>query len=412
MKSDLDRLMQEAGLDALLVTGPRAHNPSLAYFTGRVHLTSCELFKQRDQPPVLFCRLMERDEATLTGLQTKSIDDYNPIELLDQAGGNEALKRAMLYQRMCADLGIRGRLAVAGREDIGLGFAMLEHFRSLVPSVEIVGAVGDLDVITRARATKDNDEVDRIRQMGKVTSEVAADVVDFLTAHRAKDGVLIDQRDEVLTIAEVKRRINLWLATRGAENPEGTIFAIGRDAGVPHSSGTDSAPVEIGKTIVFDLFPCEAGGGYFYDFTRTWCLGHAPDEVLRLHEEVEAVQREMLAGLRAGAVFHEYQRRTCEAFEAYGHPTVRGTPGTTDGYVHSLGHGVGLAVQELPFTGYTDQSTDLLQPGSVVTVEPGLYYPERGFGVRIEDTVWIRPDGVPEVLAEFPRELLLKVQGA
>jgi Xaa-Pro aminopeptidase len=412
MKSDLDRLMQEAGLDALLVTGPRAHNPSLAYFTGSVHLTSCELFKPRDQPPVLFCRLMERDEATLTGLQTKSIDDYKPTELLDQAGGNEALKRAMLYQRMCADLGIRGRLAVAGREDIGLGFAMLEHFRSLVPSVEIVGAVGKLDVVTRARATKDASEVERIRHMGKVTAAVAADVIDFLTAHRARHGVLIDQHGEVLTIAEVKRRINLWLAMRGAENPEGTIFAIGHDAGVPHSSGTDRAPVEAGKTIVFDLFPCEAGGGYFYDFTRTWCLGQAPDEVLRLHAEVQAVQQEMLAGLRAGAAFHEYQRRACAAFEARGHPTVQGTPGTTDGYVHSLGHGVGLAVQEMPSSGYTDQNTDLLQPGSVITVEPGLYYPERGYGVRLEDTVWIRPDGAPEVLADFPPDLLLKVQGA
>jgi len=411
MKSDLDRLMQEAGLDALLVSGPRAHNPSMAYFTGPVHLIWAELFKQRDQPPVLFCRLMERDEAALTGLQTESIDDYKPNELLEQAGGDTARQRAMLYQRMCADLGIRGRLAVTGKADLGLEFAALQHLQALVPELEIVGAVGDLDVITRARATKDADEVARIRQMGKVTTGVAADVADFLTAHRVRNGVLIDKQGEVLTIGEVKRRINLWLAMRGAENPEGTIFAIGRDAGVPHSSGTDRAPVESGKTIVFDLFPCEAGGGYFYDFTRTWCLGHAPDEVLRLHEEVQAVQHEMLTGLRAGAVFHEYQRRTCEAFEARGHPTVQGTPGTTDGYVHSLGHGVGLAVQELPFTGYSDRSTDLLQPGSVVTVEPGLYYPERGFGVRIEDTVWIRPDGTPEVLAEYPRELLLKVQG-
>jgi Xaa-Pro aminopeptidase len=412
MKSDLDRLMQEAGLDALLVTGSRAHNPSLTYFTGLVHLTQAELFKKRGEPPVLFCRLMERDEAASSGLQTKSIDDYKPNELLDQAGGNEALKRAMLYQRMCSDLGIRGRLAVAGREDLSVGFAMFQHFRSLMPEVEIVGPVGAGDLITRARATKDPDEVERIRQMGKVTTAVVADVADFLTAHRARDGVLVNQSGEVLTIAEVKRRINLWLAMRQAENPEGTVFAIGRDAGVPHSSGTDRDPVEVGKTIVFDLFPCEAGGGYCYDFTRTWCLGHAPDEVLRAFEDVQAVQQEILPGLRAGTIFYDYQRRTCEMFEARGHPTVRSRPGTTDGYVHSLSHGVGLAVQEDPRTGYSEQSTDRLEPESVVTVEPGLYYPERGFGVRIEDTVWIGPDGEPEVLADFPRDLVLKVQGA
>lgn len=412
MKSDLDGLMQETGLDALLVTGPRAHNPALAYFTGPAHLTSADLLKRHGQPPILFCRSMERDEAARTGLETKSVDDYRPLELLDQAGGNTALQRAMLYHRMFAEFAVEGRLAVAGRADLGAGWETLQHLSKLRPDLEIVGAVDADDVLTRARATKDEGEVDRIRQMGRVTTHVVADVANFLTAHRARNGVLINQHDEALTIGEVKRRINLWLAMRGAENPEGTIFAIGRDAGVPHSAGSDGAPVETGKAIVFDLFPCEAGGGYFYDFTRTWCLGHAPDEVQSVYEDVKAVQQEMLAGLRAGTLFREYQRRTCEAFEARGHPTVQGTPQTTDGYVHSLGHGVGLAVHEKPFAGYTEHNTDPLQPGSVVTVEPGLYYPERGFGVRIEDTVWIRPDGTPEILAEYPRDLLLKVQDA
>jgi Xaa-Pro aminopeptidase len=54
----------------------------------------------------------------------------------------------------------------------------------------------------------------------------------------------------------------------------------------------------------------------------------------------------------------------------------------------------------------------VLLPGSVITVEPGLYYPDRGLGVRIEDTVWIRPDGVLETLVEFPKDLVLKMQGA
>jgi Xaa-Pro aminopeptidase len=412
MKSDLDRLMQEAGLDALLITGPRAHNPSLTYFTGPAHLTSADLLKRRGQPPILFCRSMERDEAAATGLQTKSVDEYRPLELLEQAGGDTALRGAMLYQRMFAEYPVAGRLAVAGRADLGAGWQTLQRLAALRPDLEIVGAVDASDVLTRARSTKDDGEVERIRQMGKITTHVVADVANFLTSHRARNGVLINQHDEVLTIGEVKRRVNLWLAMRGAENPEGTIFAIGRDAGVPHSAGDDRAPVETGKAIIFDLFPCEAGGGYFYDFTRTWCLGHAPDEVLRAFEDVMAVQQEMVAGLRAGSVFHDYQRRTCESFEARGHPTVLGTPGTTEGYVHSLGHGVGLAVHEKPASGYTAHDADLLQPGSVVTVEPGLYYPERGFGVRIEDTVWIRPDGMPEVLAEYPRELLLKVQGA
>lgn len=412
MKTDLDALMLETGLDALLVTGSGAHNPSLAYFTGPAHLTSADLLKKHGEPPVLFCHSMEREEAARTGLQTKCVDDYRPLDLLDQAGGDSARQRALLLRLMFAEYGVRGRLAVTGRMDLGLGFAALQHLVVLAPEVEILGAFDESDVINRARATKDEAEVERIRQMGKVTVNVVADVANFLTAHRARQGVLVNQHDEVLTIGEVKRRINLWLAMRGADNPEGTIFALGRDAGVPHSVGDDRAPVEIGKAIVFDIFPCESGGGYFYDLTRTWCLGFAPDDVQRAYEDVRAVQEEMVAGLRGGTPFREYQRRTCQAFEGRGHPTILGTPGTTQGYVHSLGHGVGLYVHERPISRDTDENVDLLLPGAVVTVEPGLYYPDQGFGVRIEDTIWIRPDGSPEVLAEFPRDLVLKVQGA
>ena len=260
MKSDLDRLMQEAGLDALLVTGPRAHNPSMTYFTGPAHLTSADVLKRRGHPPILFCRSMEHDEAARTGLETRALDDYKPLELLDQAGGDTALRGALLYQRMFAEYSVEGRLAVAGRADLGTGWQTLERLAALRPDLEIVGAVDARDVLTRARSTKDEDEVERIRQMGRITTNVVADVANFLTSHRARNGVLINQHDEVLTIGEVKRRINLWLVMRGAENPEGTIFAVGRDAGVPHSAGDDRAPVETGKAIVFDLFPCEVGG--------------------------------------------------------------------------------------------------------------------------------------------------------
>lgn len=412
MKSDLDALMLEAGLDGLIVTGARMHNPSLAYFVGPAHLTSADLLKKHGQAPVLFCRAMEREEAAATGLPVRLVEDYHPTQLLEQAGGDTARQRALLLERMLAETGLGGRVAVTGRADLGAGFAALQHLMRARPDVEFVGAVDGQDVITRARATKDEAEIERMRRIARITVQVVADVANFLTAHRARNGVLLNQHDEVLTIGEVKRRINLWLAMRGAENPEGAIFAVGREAGIPHSAGDDAAPVEVGKSIVFDLFPCEAGGGYFYDMTRTWCLGFAPDEVQRTHEDVLAVQQQMCAALRAGTPFCDYQKRTCQAFEARGHPTVHSQPGTREGYVHSLGHGVGLAVQERPFAGYTNHNPELLSPGAVVTVEPGLYYPERGYGVRIEDTLWIRPDGTAEVLAEFPRDLVLKVQGA
>jgi len=266
-------------------------------------------------------------------------------------------------------------------------------------------------VLRRARATKDEQEIERLRAIGKSTVAVVAEVATFLTSHQPRDGVLVNRNGEPLTVGEVKRRINLWLAMRGAENPEGTIFSLGRDAGVPHSVGAEGDLIRVGTPIIFDIYPCEAGGGYFYDLTRTWCLGYAPDDVARVYADVLEVYRATTAAIRPEALFRDYQRMTCELFEARGHPTVKSNPNTLEGYVHSLGHGVGLDVHETPFSRDQEDNQDRLLAGSVFTVEPGLYYPDRGLGVRLEDTYWVRPGGGAEIIAEFPLDLVLKVPG-
>lgn len=409
MKSDIDRLMKDANLDGLLVIGPAGHNPYMTYFTGLVHVTRGYLLKMRDHSPVLFHGSMERDEAASTGLQIKNLDDYDPLKLLEEAGGDPIQARAMLLQRIFKEFDVRGRVGLYGKTEIGPHYATLRLVGEALPDVELVGEASSRSVLTRARTTKDEDEVARIRKVGEITSTVVADVAGFLTSHQVKDGVLVDRQGEALTVGEVKRRINLWLAMRGAENPEGTIFAIGRDAGVPHSAGADDDLIPIGKPIVFDIYPCEAGGGYFHDFTRTWCLGYAPDEVQQIYEDVLDVFETVYQALKPNTPCRDYQVMTCELFEEKGHPTVLNNPKTKEGYVHSLAHGVGLAVHEGPYFSHVESNKDQLLPGSVITHEPGLYYPDRELGVRIEDTVWVHPDGTLEILAEYSKDLVLKM---
>lgn len=410
MRNDLDALMEAHNLDALLVTGPAMHNPDMYYFTGGVHMTGGDLIKKRGGRPVLFFNSMERDEAASTGLQTRSLDDYDLRELIRTHNGDRTGAQAERYQRMLADIGFtHGRLGLYGRVSVGPVYAVFNELHKRLPEVEVVGETGD-SVIRKARATKDADEIQRMRAIGKITTEVVGRVADYLSARRALDEVLVDDTGEAVTIGAVKQRINLWLAELGAENPEGTIFAIGRDAGVPHSAGNPRDVLRLGQTIVFDIFPCEAGGGYFYDFTRTWCLGYAPDEAQALYEDVASVYRQITAELEAGARCQPYQQRTCELFEAQGHPTVKSHPQTQEGYVHSLGHGLGLDVHEAPWFGASATDEDRLEPGVVVTIEPGLYYPERSLGCRLEDTVWVTPEGRFEVLADYPHDLVLPVR--
>jgi Xaa-Pro aminopeptidase len=407
MKSDIDQLMQEQNLDGILITGPAQHNPPMAYITGKAHLTSADLIKKRNSEPVLFYNPMERDEAAKSGLKTKNLADYRFEELLKATEGNLLQATILRYEKMLQELDITsGRIGVYGKIDAGSAYAIFSGLGHKFPDLEFVGQLGD-SMLLRAMATKDDVEVERIRQMGKITIDVVSKVADFLTSHKNTNNHLVKSNGEPLLIGEVKRKINLWLAEHGVENPEGTIFAIGRDAGVPHSSGNADDLLELGKTIIFDIFPSEAGGGYYYDFTRTWCLGYAPDEVLSIYDNVRTVYEQIMSELELNAYCYLYQDRTCEMFEEQGHQTIKSNPQTQEGYVHSLGHGVGLYIHEYPRMS-SNAKEDRLAPGSVVTIEPGLYYPERGLGVRLEDTVWVRPDGVMETLAEYPHDLVLK----
>ncbi|MEW6179033.1 MAG: Xaa-Pro peptidase family protein [Chloroflexota bacterium] len=411
MKEQIDALMQEHQLDALLVTGSAMHNPAMVYLTGGGHVTTADLIKLKNQPAVLFCGAMERDEAAKSGLTVRLYTDYPLKPLLEQANQDYTRALALRYRQMFMDLGLtRGKVALYGQVEIGPIFGILKELTALMPDVEWIGFTRD-PVLLPAMMTKDKVEIERIRRMAKITTEVVGRTAEFLTRHKVKEEILIQADGRPLTIGDVKSRINLWLGELGAENPEGTIFAIGRDAGVPHSSGSAADYIRLGKTIVFDIFPCEAGGGYYYDFTRTWSLGYASDEAVRLYEQVKTVYDHLVSGLKINTPFQNYQQLTCQLFEEMGHPTIQSDPQTQEGYVHSIGHGLGLHVHEMPFSGAVAGKQDVLLPGVVITIEPGLYYPSREMGFRIEDTYVARADGSFERLAEYPYDFVLPMRG-
>ncbi len=233
MKTDLNSLMQANQLDALLVTGPGQHNPAMVYLTGGGHMTSADLIKVRGRDAVLFCNPMEREEAARTGLTTKNLAEYRINELQKEANGDLVKATARRYKLMLSELGITsGRVALYGQAEVGATFAIFSALQQELPGLTLVGESSN-SVLLQAMGTKDAAEIERIRRMGQITTAVVGETAEFLTSHAVKDEVLVKADGQPLTIGEVKHRINLWLAERGADNPEGTIFAIGRDAGDP-----------------------------------------------------------------------------------------------------------------------------------------------------------------------------------
>jgi len=392
--------------------GTMKNNADMVYFTGIQEVKNADIFKLSGKTPVVYhATAMEREEAAKSGLETHALDTEMPLEIyLKENAGDLTAAVARRYTDVFDKLGLlKGRVAVSGTASLSAAYATLEIMKSMLPEIEFKGILKD-SAIQKARMTKDPGEVEHIRRMGKITTSVVRNVADYLTSRQVEDNHLIEENGIPVTVLKVKGLINQWLAELGAENPEETIFSIGRDAGIPHNTCNPEDQIELGKPIVFDIYPCEKGGGYFYDFTRTWCLGYAPDEVQKIYDQVVSVFHQVIGSLEEGKQFSYYQDKTCQLFSAYGHPTVADKPDITEGYVHSIGHGLGLEVHENPFSGITSAKNDVLIPGVVFTIEPGLYYPSKGMGIRIEDTVYLNPEGRFEIMADFPYDLVLPMK--
>jgi len=166
-----------------------------------------------------------------------------------------------------------------------------------------------------------------------------------------------------------------------------TIIAGGQQACDPHETG--SGPLRANEPIIIDIFPRSQKTGYFGDITRTVVRGHASEAVRRLYDTVLQGQklafRKVCAGVRTG----DPHRAVQDYFVAQGYKTARRN-GRMQGFFHGTGHGLGLEIHEAPRMGPT--STGRLKTGQVVTVEPGLYYPELG-GVRLEDVALVTQNG-------------------
>ncbi len=190
---------------------------------------------------------------------------------------------------------------------------------------------------------------------------------------------------KVLTSEAVQRRIAETLLSQDCEST-GTIVAGGAQGADPHERG--HGPLKAGVPIVIDIFPRHQHTGYWGDITRTVLKGEASRELRKLYHAVKMAQTEALNTIRAGVSGKRVHQAAVRVFDKAGFKTEKTEEGFC-GFIHSTGHGVGLAIHETPSVG---ASGVRLRTGDVITIEPGLYYPSCG-GIRIEDTVEVTREG-------------------
>jgi Xaa-Pro aminopeptidase len=255
------------------------------------------------------------------------------------------------------------------------------------------------DVVTTIRATKTPTEIGHVREAQRANEAAMAAAERLLGGSTvASDGTL--QYDgETLTSERIKEEIEITLLRHGCGLDE-TIVACGADAADPHDRG--SGPLRADESVIVDVFPRSKETKYHADMTRTFVKGDASPELRHRFEVTDAARRAALDAVEPGVTGEAVHDVVCDVYEEAGYPTLRSDPETEVGFIHSTGHGVGLDVHELP---RVSPDGGELQPGHVVTIEPGLYDPSVG-GVRIEDLVVVTEDG-HENLTDYPVELEL-----
>lgn len=252
----------------------------------------------------------------------------------------------------------------------------------------------DSGTVLSMRAKKTGIEIEKIRAVQKKNERGVTLAVDAVRkADVSEDGGLFFE-DEPLTSEKLREIMHEAFFRMGLDDKD-TIASCGADTALPHAKG--EGQLFANQPIVLDVFPRDIETGYFADMTRTISKGKPSDEICRMYDTVHEAKELAVSLIRAGVSGADVHNAAADYFTKKGYVTAG-----TSGFIHSLGHGVGLAIHESPSLSVRG---GVLEEGNVVTVEPGLYYPGIG-GVRLEDMGAVTEDGFDR-FTTFEEELIV-----
>jgi Xaa-Pro aminopeptidase len=386
--SKLDEYISDEGVDGYLIDDD-AENSDQKYLSGF-------------DAPDPFVTLYTPEETVLlvSGLEygrakkesrADAVDrygDYDYRNKIEEHGPGTA--KALVMAEFCAEHDVES-VAVPSRFPVSSADGLRENDVEVVPETD--------GVVTEIRATKTDEEIDHVHEAQKANEKAMAAAETLIEDATVEDGVL-HHAGEPLTAERVKEQIELTLLRNGCALDE-TIVACGEHGADPHDRG--SGPLEADELIVIDIFPKNKETGYHGDMTRTFLKGEPTEEQRRRYEITERAVEAAFDAIEPGATGAEVHDAVCDVYEEEGYATLRSDEQAETGFIHSTGHGVGLDVHELPSVSPNGEE---LEPGHVITIEPGLYDPDVG-GVRIEDMVVVTEDGF-ENLTDYPVALIVE----
>lgn len=336
-------------IDALLITNP--YNVRyVANFTGTSGLA-----------------VITKDKAFFV------TDSRYTLQAKEQAKGFEVITAHGGYYQTLAPYLTQSGIKEMGFEADHLPYATYEFLAGFLP----VSLVPTQEIILEIRRVKDTEEIAILEESCRIADEAFRYILGYI-----KPG---------MTEIQVANAIDFKMRELGASGVSfDTIVASGKRSAMPHGVASEKV-IEDGDLITLD-YGCFYKG-YASDVTRTFSYGEVSDQLKEIHEIVKGAQAAGIAAIAPGVAAHHIDDVARQYIEERGYGEY---------FVHSTGHGVGLEIHEQP--NITAASLHVLEPGHVITCEPGIYIPGVG-GVRIEDDILVTKDG-HRVLTQTDRSLL------
>ena len=353
-------------------------DPDMRYLTRFITHDAVPVIKKPGEDPLMIVPVMEVERAereSIAQIITRQQAGYQ--EIITTEKDPFAITAALIHR--CAD----GPVIVSPRFPLGLA-------RALERSDPVI--LDNKATISRMRSIKSGRERDLIGTAQRAVEMAMEQATTLIRSATVRDGILY-HNDLPLTSEMVKFTIHTTLLSQGCIGQD-TIVSCGEDTAMPHCTGT--GPLRGNQPIVIDIFPRHEESGYHADMTRTISKGKPSSAVCDLYEAVAGAQALGESLVTAGVSGADCYQGVRDYFDERGFRT------DTEGFTHSLGHGIGLEVHEQPSLSPVGE---ILQAGHVVTVEPGLYY--RGIGgVRIENLGVVTESGFNR-MTNFSQEMIL-----
>jgi len=383
LRGDLDAILAESGVEALLLYSDSYRDANMYYLTKFLAPDPFIFLKRVNADPIIVVNQMEYPRAQKQSIvkDVRSYLDYNYLEAVKSA--KEPQLGAMKFIAKVAEkeLGVGTKICVPPNFPVIAADVLREEGLTINPM---------FGVVEKARETKDIDEVEEIKAVQAVIEEVTTEAIELIANSDVGSNGTLLFNGEPLTVSRIKSFFGSKLLENGCLPEEDIIVACGPKTSDPHYVGEPEDKLKADQPIILDIYPRSIQKRYWTDMTRTIVKGRASDKLKKMFDAVFEAKNASLDAIQAGALGSHVYDVCCDVLEKAGYETTRGGKKITKGMPHSLGHGVGLQIHESPRM--SELYTSPLKAHSIVTVEPGLYDPQIG-GVRLEDIIEVTKSG-------------------